>query len=214
MKQLFLIKKDHSALLLFFAGWGMDESPFTEYHPSDCDFMICYDYRTLDFDYSLLEGYLSIRLVAWSMGVWVASQVFGRHSVSIDTSVAVNGTIFPVNQCKGIAPVVFWGTLEGLNEASLARFYRRMCGTSAELASFLTKAPHRTPDELKEELRYIGEQATLCPASSFAWSRVLIGIRDKIFPAANQLQAWKAYTCTQLCDMEHYSERCFREVFG
>ena len=39
-------------LLLFFAGWGMDERPFIQYTPRESDFMICYDYHTLDFDTS------------------------------------------------------------------------------------------------------------------------------------------------------------------
>ena len=41
-------------LLLFFAGWGMDERPFIQYTPRESDFMICYDYHTLDFDTSPL----------------------------------------------------------------------------------------------------------------------------------------------------------------
>lgn len=36
------------------------------------DYMICYDYRTLDFDTSILEQYRQVNVVAWSMGVWAA----------------------------------------------------------------------------------------------------------------------------------------------
>ena len=74
MKQHFIIKNNQKHLLLFFAGWGMDETPFLTIHPTDKDWMICYDYRSLAFDTDLLETYSQITLIAWSMGVWAASQ--------------------------------------------------------------------------------------------------------------------------------------------
>ena len=38
--------------------------------PENSDLLVCYDYRSLDFDFTLLQGYQEIRLIAWSMGVW------------------------------------------------------------------------------------------------------------------------------------------------
>lgn len=55
MKQVYIIKDRHPRLLLFFAGWGADETPFKDYQPADSDYMLCYDYRTLEFDASLLK---------------------------------------------------------------------------------------------------------------------------------------------------------------
>ena len=43
--------------------------------PENSDLLVCYDYRSLDFDFTLLQGYQEIRLIAWSMGVWAASMV-------------------------------------------------------------------------------------------------------------------------------------------
>ena len=40
MKQHFIIKNNQKHLLLFFAGWGMDETPFLTIHPTDKDWMI------------------------------------------------------------------------------------------------------------------------------------------------------------------------------
>ena len=34
MKQHFIIKNNQKHLLLFFAGWGMDETPFLTIHPT------------------------------------------------------------------------------------------------------------------------------------------------------------------------------------
>ena len=50
MKQHFIIKNNQKHLLLFFAGWGMDETPFLQIRPTDKDWLICYDYRSLEFD--------------------------------------------------------------------------------------------------------------------------------------------------------------------
>ena len=67
MKQSYIIHEHHPRLLLFFAGWGADETPFKMYRPAASDFMVCYDYRTLDFDASGLEEYREINLIGWSM---------------------------------------------------------------------------------------------------------------------------------------------------
>ena len=78
MKQYFIIKNNQKHLLLFFAGWGMDETPFLQIHPTDKDWMICYDYRSLEFDADILQEYSEITLIAWSMGVWAASQIMNN----------------------------------------------------------------------------------------------------------------------------------------
>ena len=57
MKQHFIIKNNSKRLLLFFAGWGMNETPFLQIRPTDTDWMVCYDYRSLEFD---TEGHIFI----------------------------------------------------------------------------------------------------------------------------------------------------------
>ncbi len=69
MKHYFIQQKHLPRLTLFFAGWGMDECPFMDYCPENSDLLVCYDYHSLDFDFTLLQGYQEIRLIAWSMGV-------------------------------------------------------------------------------------------------------------------------------------------------
>lgn len=130
-------------LLLFFAGWGMDERPFIQYTPRESDFMICYDYHTLDFDTSPAARYSHFDVVAWSMGVWAASQVLSRIALPVNGSVAINGTPFPIDEKRGIPPAIFEGTLEGLNEASLRKFQRRMCANGSAFDSFRHITPQR-----------------------------------------------------------------------
>lgn len=160
-------------LLLFFAGWGMDEHPFLQYAPPDSDFMICYDYRTLDFDTSPLAGYTVIDVVAWSMGVWAASQVLSKVSLPIRRRIAINGSPFPIDEKRGIPPAIFMGTLEGLNEASLRKFQRRMCADGNVFARFQLTAPERSIEELKEELAAVAEQYRMLPTETFAWEQLL-----------------------------------------
>lgn len=207
MKQLFIIKEDHSQLLLFFAGWGMDATPFSQIHPggnkmnttphaqthsASCDWMICYDYRFLEFDPSMLQGYSDITLVAWSMGVWVASQIMKLYpTLPVSQSIAINGTLTPIDDLKGISQTVFEGTLQGLNELTLQKFQRRMCGSSAEYKAFQTVAPQRPVEELKEELAAIQQHFLASSPSAFRWQKAVIGKGDRIFLPENQRRAWE-----------------------
>ena len=144
MKQTFIIRNNGKHLLLFFAGWGMDETPFRHIHPAECDWMICYDYRSLEFDTTLIQAYSKITLIAWSMGVWAASQVMKQYpSLPVSQSTAINGTLYPIHETEGITPSVFEGTLQGLNEQTLLKFQRRMCGSAADYKVFQTMAPKR-----------------------------------------------------------------------
>ena len=67
MKHYFIQQNYLPRLTLFFAGWGMDECPFMDYCSGNSDLLVCYDYRSLDFDFTLLQGYQEIRLIA---GLW------------------------------------------------------------------------------------------------------------------------------------------------
>ena len=73
MKYYFLKHNNESRLLLFFAGWGMDYHVFPELGEFNGDVCICYDYAEMNFNESLFVEYNHIKLVSWSMGVWVAS---------------------------------------------------------------------------------------------------------------------------------------------
>ncbi|ADV44063.1 pimeloyl-ACP methyl esterase BioG family protein [Bacteroides helcogenes] len=213
MKQIYIIQRHHPRLLLFFAGWGADETPFKEYRPEDSDFMVCYDYRTLDFDKSGLDEYKEINVIGWSMGVWAASQVMPQLSLPITHSIAINGTPYPIDQHRGIPPAIFRGTLDGLTGASLHKFLRRMCADGTAFRAFLQVTPRRPLEELREELaeiERINAKASL-KAGSFHWQQAVAGSNDRIIPPANQLQAWKeSGTPARQTEDAHYQEELFR----
>lgn len=214
MKQKFIINKGYPTLLLFFAGWGMDEHPFLAYVPKEKDFMVCYDYRTLDFDVSLLKQYAVIDIVGWSMGVWAASQILPHLSLPIRKSTAINGTAFPIDDKRGIPPALFQGTLEGLNPASLLKFQRRMCKDGNSFARFQQTPPKRIVEELKEELTAIARQYSVSSPGLFIWQQAFVGNNDRIFPPANQQTAWEAtFTPVEHGSESHYDEQLFSKYF-
>ncbi len=196
MKQVYIIKGGHRRLLLFFAGWGADETPFKDYQPADSDFMLCYDYRTLDFDASLLKGYQEINVIGWSMGVWAASRVMEKlqetdTSFVIKNSIAINGTPYPIDDTCGIPSAIYHGTLGGLTGPSLNKFLRRMCFNGEAFKEFLNITPRRPLEELKEELAEIERMYLTQPTTSFHWLQAVVGSNDRIIPPDNQLNAWR-----------------------
>ena len=84
-------KTGNSQLLLVFSGWAASPEVFRQLETEpDTDLWICYDYRGMDFERETLSGYRKIRLIAWSLGVWAASVVFGKKPVSFTEAIAVN----------------------------------------------------------------------------------------------------------------------------
>ena len=102
MKQVYIIHENHPKLLLLFAGWAADETPFKQYLPKGMDYMICYDYRTLDFDKSIFDRYRQINVVAWSMGVWAGSIILSQVRQDNILSIAFNGSTYPIDNLEGI----------------------------------------------------------------------------------------------------------------
>ena len=214
MRQTFITHQHSPRLLLFFAGWGMDEHPFRHYPPG-CDRMVCYDYRTLDFSVDELKEYSEIRVVGWSMGVWAASQlVTTLATLPVTQRIAVNGTPYPVDEYRGISPSIFEGTLHGLNENSLQKFQRRMCGSATAFKRFQEIAPQRSVTELKEELSAIREAYLTRSQPAWHWDAALVGTADAIFLPANQQRAWTGQqTSCRSIEAAHYSEELFKNLF-
>jgi len=210
-----IIKKisrtESKKLLLFFAGWGMDANPFSMYRPRGYDLMVVYDYSTLDFDENQLSGYNEIKVITWSMGVWAAAQFLQKNNYPITTSIAINGTHFPVNDEKGISTHIYHATLENLSDTSLLKFQRRMCGTADVLSRFLHKKPKRDIEDLRKELKAIGQLSACLPPSSFSWDKVYISSHDLIFPVQHQQKAWQNNGFT-IIDAPHYPEKLFEEL--
>ena len=211
MKQIYIIHERHPHLLLFFAGWAADETPFKHYRPQNMDYIICYDYRMLDFDVTPLRDYTEIHVVGWSMGVWAASRVLPTSGLNIASSTALNGTPFPIDERRGIPPAIYQGTLDGLTGASLHKFLRRMCADSATFRDFLSRTPRRPLEEIRDELACIARLNASFPISTLTWTKAIVGHNDRIIPPANQLTAWHELDTPILeTDDAHYQETLFK----
>ena len=207
----FLRRSGSPTLELFFAGWGMDSRPFAwaadSPHTADCDFAVCYDYTDIQLDKvnqanAKLHGYSKVRVRAWSLGVYAASLVLPDMGCAISTAVAINGTLWPVDDELGIPHAVYDATAANLTAESLERFNRRMCG--AHRPVFEARRPLRTVDSLRAELLHIRECAADRSRPQFTgWTQAVLSSRDKIFPIANMRRAWPATPQFEL-DEPHY----------
>lgn len=188
MKQQFITHTGQSRLLLIFTGWGMDPQPLSGLHRDGYDIAVVWDYTTDRFDTSPYAGYREIAVMAWSMGVWGASRVIPDSSLPVTLTIAINGTLSPVSDTLGIPSDIFRMTLDGLDEASLLKFYRRTAGGAAAYKSFARTLPQRSIDGLRAELSRIG-QCGPAPAG-MRWDKAVISSRDAIFPPENQRRQW------------------------
>lgn len=229
MRQTFLRHTDgNDSLMLFFAGWGAEPCMFAEPESGmtagrlPYDILFCWDYRSMDFDMEVPRRYGTIRILAWSMGVSMAGRLLAAtssgHDISplVTDSLAVCGTPFPIDDQRGIPKAIFDGTADGLSDRSMAKFRRRMCGSSEALDQLLSSGLTRTTEELREELLSIRDAVLECSdveSAACLWRRAIVGTEDMIFPASNQRRAWESLGVPYvISDMPHYETRLFRQL--
>ena len=181
MKYKWLNQKNNSKIIVFFNGWGMDESVVNHLNPETYDIVMFYDYNDLntDFDFKIINSYKQKHLITWSMGVMIAT-LFNQD---YDTKTAINGTIFPINNEYGMPERIYYLTIKGFNEKGAKRFINNM---------FLDEPPSieikRELENQRNELialkKYQGNE-------NFKYTRVILSSDDKIIPTKNQINYWK-----------------------
>lgn len=203
MKSKFISRNRSNRLILIFAGWGMDWRPFIGLEHCDYDILVVWDYRDLTFDCKQLTEYDEICLLAWSMGVFAASVSIYEILPKITMRIAINGTLTPIDNTTGIPPAIWHATLNALSPASLRKFHRRMCDSAAQYENFREVAPKRNIDELKEELIALETHTLFHVEQVTDWDMAIISRHDAIFPAKNQLNAWRPIAPTRILDNGH-----------
>lgn len=182
----------------------MDWRPFRNIRKDGYDVMVVWDYRKLTFNWTpIIRKYDEICLVAWSMGVFAASLTIHEPLPRITKRIAVNGTLDPIHPTRGIPPEIFRGTLEGLSPHSLRKFYRRMCISPGQFATFMDNCPKRGVDELREELEAIETHTIFHVPQVREWDLALISRHDAIFGAENMRNAWIDNVPVQMMDAAH-----------
>ena len=138
MLHKWLNKKQNQKLILFFNGWSMDENPLKPLNFSHYDIVVFYNYQNIDIDNFLLDEinkYPEIILIGWSMGVW-AGALCAKY-FNIKNSIAINGTLSPIDDNFGIPHAVYKGTIDNFSLKYREKFYKRMFKTSEEFEKFL-----------------------------------------------------------------------------
>ena len=185
----------NTRLILIFSGWSTTPEFYSDLRSEGWDIMLVYDYSDSRFDIPDLSGYSTIFVLAWSLGVAAAESVAtsGRLGGSvISAAFAVNGTTFPADDMRGIPVAVYDGTERNLSLKNLRRFRRRMAEPPVCDASFMLDSDSDEDSaiyRLRSELRRLRSSYT---SPLLPWLRVYVGTEDRIFPAANQLTAWRS----------------------
>ena len=179
-------------LYLILNGWSAAPELFSALPlPAGADVWVAYDYRSLTFP-EPFDRFEEVHLIAWSLGVWVATALWGQAS-PFTTTTAINGTPFPIHAEWGIPPAIFEGTLAHLDAEGLRRFDRRMCGDRVTLQRYQQVTPIPKCDkaeELRALYQQIGATAIEQPEAEAFWDRAIISTADRIFPTANQQAYW------------------------
>lgn len=201
MKVEFLEKgKKNVRLILIYAGWSSTPELYRGISREGWDTAVVYDYRDFSMPEEIQEGYATIYLYAWSLGVFAAEQSLDRYRIT--KAFAINGSAFAVSDTLGIPQAIFSGTREGLNIRNLRKFQMRMYGGARESAGKASLFPENPDIEaLKSELLNIEHSI---PATRLRWHRAIISREDRIFPPEAQKRAWS----------RHWSKPAISEIDG
>lgn len=214
MQSKFLIKEAaNQRLVVFFTGWNTDWHVVEEVTlPSGYDLQCCWDYRTLEWR-KPDKDYEEVLILAWSFGVAAANSLIPQieREENITGLYAVNGTVWPVDDERGIPEEIFEATLKGLNPRMLEKFRIRIAGgirRYRELEKSFTAS--MGIDELKDELNAI-RNLTGIENKLSCWDYAFISEGDRIFPPENMAEAW---TGTPHCfiNAEHLPD--FQRIFN
>lgn len=183
-------QKTAQNLIVCFSGWGITPHAFSHIQlPDDSDLLICYDHQNLDlhFDFS---PYTSIRLVAFSLGVWVAEQVM--QGIHLQSATAMNGTTLPYHDDFGIPTAIFQGTLDGLKEQTRHQFERRMCGNIQEYTAYQQLPDRQSLEGIHSSLAFLLNAIKIKQnLPQLSWQKAIISEQDRIFLAEKQLNFWQ-----------------------
>jgi len=213
MRCEFLKQNTSNNLTLLFAGWAMSARDFRFLENIKTDLLVCSDYRTLDFETDVLKPYTNIRLVGFSLGVWVASYIFCEKEIEFSEKIAINGTQYPIDNERGTPVKIYEGTELQLSETSLRKFMLRMTGSKENFQEFMENTEEKSILQLKEELCVIRNFALQHDVSSFRWNKAIISTNDAIFPLENQHNAWNSKANIVEIDAPHFAQSIFKNLW-
>lgn len=193
MKYGWLHNDGRDRVVVFCNGWGMDPRPFRPLGTRKYDVLNLYDFRETDAAEKLpdlLAGYDEYTLLGWSMGVWAGQRLFADRRISFTRTIAVNGTLCPVDDRYGIPRDLFAGTMAGWSELARCKFYHRLCGGRDIEQRFLENQPERSLAGQQEELAYYLDVAGCIGVEKSIYREIVVSDKDRIVPTEHQLAYW------------------------
>lgn len=211
MKTTLIKGRDHSSLQLVFLGFGQDLTPYGALHLKT-DTLFVYDYEDNAADFSVIDDYKEIKVLAWSLGVMMAEALVPSFALKPKKLTAFNGTPCGIDDKGGVDSGLYLATLENLSEDNMRRFYKRMCGRGAEFAAFAHVMPQRTLDSFCRELLFLKEMSVCVLPETQVWDEAYIGLKDAIISPLNQKRGWKGRALRIIeFDASHYSAAFFKD---
>jgi biotin synthesis protein BioG len=204
MNTTWINRDNNPKCILFFNGWGMDENSVKHLDFQGFDICMFNNYKVIERINDDLSNYREIFVVAWSLGVWAASQVLSKSDIETVKKIAINGTEKPIDDMYGIPKEVFRGTLTGWDVRNRNKFNMRVLGGRDNFRDFSVLLSSRSVDDQKSELQSIWENVEKKNTSEFEWDKVIIGDKDMIFTSLNQVNWWSGKTEIVKKDIPHF----------
>ena len=201
MKTGWLNQQGNTSCILFFTGWGMDPAPFQQIPVRDHDLLIIYDYthiQPLDPVQLTGQSYKTLHLIAWSMGVWAAPFILQEVGEWFKTATAMNGTLTPIDDQCGIAEATYDTMIDHFSRTALEDFYTSMFTQDDAAEQFLSCRPKRSDQDLLDELRALKDHSIHYGPAPDCYRTKIVGSRDRVFSARNQVRCWGKDRCTLL----------------
>jgi pimeloyl-[acyl-carrier protein] methyl ester esterase len=205
MNNIWLHQHKHPNLILFFAGWASEHPHFRHLKSVSYDVLYCNDYRSNQFLMnmeSLTKRYRQITVIGWSLGVYMAHQTCQPWVMQFKKTIAINGTLRPIDDQFGIPTHIFEGTQQHLSPTNLAKFNRRMFDNAEHHRLFAEHLPTRPIDELKEELQTFMDERNASENPFF--DTTIVSANDLIFATSNQAAFWQGKTNIKTIDGGHF----------
>lgn len=196
----YLRKNNSDNLIIFFCGWGMDETPFSILK-SDCDVLFVYDYKETDFPPFDFSQYKNIKQLSFSYGVYAGAIAKLPLDIHIEKSVAINGTLLPVDNTFGV-PVKQFELTEKMDSQSVIKFRQRLFGGSKaeeHFNLFEQHLPRRSAQSCTEELIGMKTYVPFNIAEHKKFDKIYIANHDRCVPTRNQKNFWNNLYKNQHC---------------
>lgn len=196
MKSCWLSQNNSSNLIVFFAGWSFDETPFKTLSCEGFDVLFIYDYNViseLEILKNISEKYEQKFLITWSMGVFVAAYL-RKYFENFDKKIAINGTITPVDNEFGIPVKMFELTLKHASVGLGGKFYKNVYKTEAEFEKYSQNPVKRSIENRVSELENLYEfiKSNSVNGEKF-YDFAVVSEYDKIIPPKNQIASHKNF---------------------